>query len=286
MKFSNPKVPEDINVSHHRPLADLFILSAGAIALFAALGLVALLVGSYAGRYMPMSWENAMAAAVFEDADATEAADSGGETEAALQALADRMARHMDLPEDLAITVHYMGGEELNAFATIGGHVFILRGLIERMPGENALAMVMAHEIAHAGNRDVAANLGGVLLMQLVLGVVAGSSPEMTEGLIQGPNALLLRRFSREAESRADRDALAAVAAEYGHVAGADAFFRMALQEMGEHMPEEGPEFLSTHPLTEKRIDGLAALAEERGWVMEGERTPLPPALQGLGDES
>lgn len=291
MKFSNPEVPEGINVSKHSPLADLVILSAGAVALFAVLGLAALLIGSYAGRYMPVSWENAIAAAVFEDEAAisgddevAEAAapDSGGEAEAALQALADRMARHMDLPEGLAITVHYLDDDALNAFATLGGHVFIMRGLVERMPSENALAMVMAHEIAHAGNRDIAANLGGALLMQLVLSVVVGSSPEMTEGLIQGPNALLLRQFGRDAESNADRDGLAAVAAEYGHVAGADAFFRMVLAEIGETVPDEGPEFLSTHPLTEKRIEALGELAEARGWTVEGEATPLPPDLQDL----
>ena len=143
--------------------------------------------------------------------------------------------------------------------------------------------MVMAHEIAHAANRDVAANMGGALLLQLVLGTVTGMSPETADGLIWGPNALLLRQFSREAERAADRDALAAVAAEYGHVAGADAFFRIMLDETGETLPEQGPEFLSTHPLTEKRIKELGALAEARGWTAEGEMTPLGETLTALG---
>ena len=80
MKVRNVKVPEGINVSKHRPLADLFVLTAGAIGLFTALGLLALLIGSYAGRYMPMSWENAMAAAVFESEAIDEAAGDDNDT--------------------------------------------------------------------------------------------------------------------------------------------------------------------------------------------------------------
>ena len=285
MKFRNVKVPGGINVSKHSPLADLFILSAGAVALFGAIGLIALVVGSYAGRYMPMSWENAMAAAVFDAGEAGEPAAESGPAEAALQDLANRLSAQMALPEGLVITAHYMDDGQLNAFATLGGHVFIFRGLVERVPNENALAMVMAHEIAHAGNRDVAANLGGALLMQLVLGIVVGSSPETTEGLIYGTNGLLLRRFSRDAERAADRDGLAAVAAEYGHVAGADAFFRILLEEIGGTLPAEGPEFLSTHPLTAGRIADMRALAEERGWALEGERTALGEDLEELDGE-
>jgi predicted Zn-dependent protease len=38
---------------------------------------------------------------------------------------------------------------ELNAFATAGGHIFITRGLVETLQTEDALAAVIAHEIAH-----------------------------------------------------------------------------------------------------------------------------------------
>jgi predicted Zn-dependent protease len=284
MKIRNVKVREGINVSRHRPVADLLVLTAGAIALFAAVGLLALLIGSYGGRYLPMSWENAMAAAVFEGGETDEEVTTNNrEIETALQAIADRLSANIDLPDDLRITVHYLDKDEINAFATLGGHVFVYRGLITRVAHENALAMIMAHEVAHAANRDVAANLGGVLLLQLVLGTVVGASPETVDGLIWGPNALLLRQFSRDAETRADRDGLTAVATTYGHVAGADAFFRILLDELGEAVPDERPEFLNTHPLTAKRIEDLGALAREHGWSLDGPATLLPQVLTALG---
>lgn len=282
MKIRNVKVPEGINVSPHKPVADLFVLTAGAIGIFLALGLTAFLIGTYGGRYMPMSWENALSEAMYKKGELNDIPEADLRAEAALQTLADRLAANMDMPEDLRITVHYLDDGRINALTTLGGHIFVLRGLIDRVESENALAMVIAHEIAHAANRDVAANMGGALLLQLVIRTVTGASPEAVDGLIWGPNALLLRGFTREAERRADRNALAAVAKTYGHVAGADAFFRILLNEIGETIPDEGPEFLSTHPLTEKRINELNAMAEARSWAVEGEMTPLTEALRGL----
>lgn len=288
MKFRNVQVPEGINTSKHSPVVDLILMSAGVAVLFAALGLTALLIGSYAGRYMPMSWENAFAAAVFGPADGgpEDSEPASGEfpaAEAALQEIVDRLAAGMDLPEELRITAHYMDDNELNAFATLGGHIFVTRGLAARVPNENALAFVIAHEIAHAGNRDVAASLGGALLAQLVLAVVTGANADLADGLIYGPNAIILRRFSRDAERAADRDALAAVAGTYGHVAGADAFFLMILSKSGPTSADEVLKFLDTHPLTAKRIVDLRALAVERGWALEGEVTALAEGLRDAG---
>ncbi|MDR0597461.1 MAG: M48 family metalloprotease [Treponema sp.] len=45
--------------------------------------------------------------------------------------------------------VMILDAPELNAFATSGGHIFITRGLLEALPSEDALAAVLAHEIAH-----------------------------------------------------------------------------------------------------------------------------------------
>jgi predicted Zn-dependent protease len=45
--------------------------------------------------------------------------------------------------------VMILDSPELNAFATTGGHIFVTRGLIEALQTEDALAAVIAHEIAH-----------------------------------------------------------------------------------------------------------------------------------------
>jgi len=45
--------------------------------------------------------------------------------------------------------VNILDSDEINAFATPGGHIFITRGLINCAETEDALASVIAHEIAH-----------------------------------------------------------------------------------------------------------------------------------------
>jgi len=139
-----------------------------------------------------------------------------------LKPLADRIAHAMDLPEEMKITVHYADVDEINAYATFGGHVVINRGLIDKLPNENALAMVMAHEIAHIKHRHPIRSLGRAAVVIIALMAVAGLQGNDVVGTIIGDTgALTLLSFSRGQESQADRSALEAVAGVYGHVAGA-----------------------------------------------------------------
>jgi predicted Zn-dependent protease len=45
--------------------------------------------------------------------------------------------------------VAILDSKEINAFATSGGHIFLTRGLISSAKTEDALAGVIAHEVAH-----------------------------------------------------------------------------------------------------------------------------------------
>ena len=45
--------------------------------------------------------------------------------------------------------VNILDSDEINAFATPGGHIFLTRGLVASATSEDALAAVIAHEIAH-----------------------------------------------------------------------------------------------------------------------------------------
>jgi len=45
--------------------------------------------------------------------------------------------------------VALLDNDEINAFATSGGHIFVTRGLVNAAKSEDALAGVIAHEVAH-----------------------------------------------------------------------------------------------------------------------------------------
>ena len=182
----------------------------------------------------------------------------------------------MALPPDIEVTVHYIDEDAVNAFATFGGHVMIYRGLVERLESENALAMVLAHEIAHVKHRHPIRTLGRGAVVLLALLAFAGiQGDDLIAEVAGSAGSLTLLGFSRSQEKEADATALAAVQRVYGHIGGTLRLYEVLLDEHGE-TSEHVPVFLSTHPLTTDRIAALRTIARERGWTESGKITRLP----------
>lgn len=275
-EYSNPELPEAVNNSDAHPLRS-FVVMAGALA---ALGVgaaltLAVLAGTLA-RYLPYSTEERLIAPY-----AAQYPPTGEPVEAYLQGLADRLARRMALPEGMRLRVHYLDNEVVNAFATLGGHIAVYRGLLREMPDENALAMVLAHEAAHAQHRHPIASLGRGIAFAATLSLASQAAGSRAADSILGSSGMLtLLTFSRAQEEESDDTGLEALVAEYGHAGGAvDTFRRMAAaaREAGR---DEPPLFLSTHPVTERRIARLEQRMAARGWAADGPRTPLPEAVR------
>ena len=272
MKYDNPQIPEGINAHTRHPLKEFATLTLQGSVLLLVLVVLAVVLGGLLGRNMPFSWEKRLSDSVLELPSSNE------RVERALQDLADRLVAEMDLPPEMTITVHYVDEPVVNAAATIGGHILVYRGLLARLPHENALAMLIGHEIAHVHNRDVAANIGSGALLTLIAAALTGRSSGLVDGLANGTSLLVLLRFGRDAERAADRDGLTAVAALYGHIGGADDLYRVLADQSGP-LDAAVPEILQSHPLTEDRRDAIAALARERGWRRDGAVTALPQDL-------
>jgi predicted Zn-dependent protease len=264
--------PEGINASRENPLKEFAILLGG---LVLATAILIALVAAFAERiavYVPFEMEQALAGSY-----AKEDAAAPDEVMRYLTGLTERLAAVSDLPEGMRITPHFADEDMINAFATLGGHIVIFRGLLERMPNENALAMVVAHEIAHVKHRDPIASLGRGVLVQLALNAIAGGGDA---DLVLGQTGLLtLLTFSRDMEEDADAQAMRALNAYYGHVAGAAELFEVL------HQGDEAvglPEFFSTHPLDDSRIEHLQELTASAGWSEQGATKPLPPEIVSL----
>ncbi|KPK67080.1 MAG: hypothetical protein AMJ84_13975 [Acidithiobacillales bacterium SM23_46] len=103
-----------------------------------------------------------------------------------LQQLVDHLAIAQELPADMRLTVHYVDKDTINAFATVGGHIVVFRGLLEKMPNENALAMVLAHEIAHVKHRHPIQVLGRGVVVGLALSIVTGATGNQSLGSVLG----------------------------------------------------------------------------------------------------
>ncbi|MEM1221544.1 MAG: M48 family metallopeptidase [Verrucomicrobiota bacterium] len=195
--------------------------------------------------------------------------------EAYLQELADNLAEAMELPEQIQLSVHYVDNEEANAFATLGGHIFVLSGLVEMMPDENSLAMILAHEISHIKHRDPMASMGRGVVLSMLLSYFAGGSTH-GENLSSLGGQLGLMTYSRQQEKRSDIDALKALHAYYGHVTGYDFFFK----EMNKLHPDDESvsDWLQTHPDLPVRIETLEKVIDANAYKLEASH-PLPEKI-------
>lgn len=275
MQYENPKIPEGINVSSEHPLKEFAQLLIGTVVVVTILVAGLALLAEKLVHYIPFEMEKEIAAQYPGKLPArTPVTDY-------LQTLADQLAAAQDLPASMRITVHYVDDNTVNALATLGGNVVFFRGLVEKLPNENSLAMVMAHEIAHIKHRHPTIALGRGVVVGLALTALTNLSGSGLAGNVLSDAGLLtVLSFNREQEAEADRSALAALARHYGHASGADTFF-VTMQELPAHKSRENiPTFLSTHPATKDRIDRLRALAQQNGWAMDRPTVPLPGVIQ------
>jgi len=198
----------------------------------------------------------------------------------ALQAYVDglggKIAAGMDLPADLQIDFFVIEGSTVNAFTTLGGYIFVFDGLVQELDDENSLAMVLAHEIAHAANRDPLSAASRGILLQIMISSLSGNGgidPARTSEL---GSDLMLSVYSREQEEVADQVAVKALQRQYGHVGGATRLFEALQAYYGD---DEVPEILSSHPDTGDRIAAITAFVSEQGWSSEA-TSPYPSDVE------
>jgi len=272
MKYRNPEIPEGINTSKQHPLKDFFILTGGVLGGIALCAFLLSLFVEHLAIYIPFSIEQQ----IMQNIDIDDVENSSSEIQIYLDELSNNLLPYIDLPKDITIKINYIDEPIENAFATLGGHISIYRGLIELLPNENALAMVVAHEIAHIRQRDPVIALGRGVVVGLFLTAIAGTSTDrFVSNVITDTGTLTVLDFNRKQERHADEIALKALAGYYGHVNGADTLFKKFLKIESQH-DNHTPEFFSTHPLSDNRIREIQKQANKNNWPLEGNTVALP----------
>lgn len=167
--------------------------------------------------------------------------------------------------QDYIYQFYVIKSDELNAFTTPGGKIYVYTGLLDRMKKDEEIAFVLAHEIGHCAARHVVkkfqAALGYNLLGSIVLSQIEGSGAgvsaqavNMSAGVLSN---LVFSAYGRQDELQADSLGL-----KYMILAGYDpqgAVDALAVLEAGSKGPDI-PEILRTHPHLEKRIQQVKAI--------------------------
>lgn len=276
MSYENRQVPEGINVSHEHPLKEFFALLAGLIAIIASVVFVLAMLAHHLAPLIPFSMEQKLLGSVeIAWQDEKEIGRGDEKVQQYLQTLGAELAAEMDLPDDMQLNIRYSKDKTVNAYATLGGNIVMYRGMLRQLPHENAVAMVLAHEIAHVKLRHPIVAAGRGITIALALASITGlSDNSMVAGLINQIGVTSTLGFSRRQESKADEQALLALQKHYGHVGGAEVLFAV----LEDQSTVKSPAFLSTHPGSAQRIERIRDFAREHS--SSGKVMALPEYLR------
>lgn len=162
--------------------------------------------------------------------------------------------------------VRVFAEDQVNAFALPGRKIGVYQGLLSVAENQHQLATVIAHEVAHVvarhSNERISTQFAASAGLDL-LGALAGEPTPTKQTLFGllglGTQVGVLLPFNRRQESEADLLGLRLMAeAGFDPRASVDLWRNMI--EKGGRSP---PEFLSTHPSGESRIEALQARMPE-----------------------
>jgi predicted Zn-dependent protease len=149
----------------------------------------------------------------------------------------------------------------LNATCAPGGKITFYTGIIEQLNlSDDEIAAIMGHEIAHAlrehGRERVSQAMAQTLVVNVAM-AAAGSYGSVVGAANQVAYYVLVLPNSRDNESEADAIGLELAArAGYNPMGAITVWQKMIKATKG----KSSPEFLSTHPSGETRIEQLTAL--------------------------
>lgn len=185
-----------------------------------------------------------------------------------IKCLARRIVTNMDQDNDFSeweVTV--FDDKQVNAFALPGKNIGVYTGLIKAAKNNDQIASVLGHEVGHVlaehGNERVSQNLvvqGGLLASSIALDTGSSAKNNLiiaSLGIASQVGVLL--PFSRKHESEADEIGQNLMAKAGFDPRESVAFWKI-MQKEGGSAP---PEWLSTHPANQSRINGLESNMEK-----------------------
>lgn len=151
----------------------------------------------------------------------------------------------------------------LNAFCTPGGYIYVYTGILKFLESEDELAGVLAHEIGHAdmrhSTRQITTMYGSTFVVDVLQLMLLG---QINSNVTQLTTSIIGLQYSKSHETEADQRSVLYLCNTPYRADGAAGFFEK-LEKQGQ--TAKVPEFLSTHPNPENRIEHFHNAATTMG---------------------
>lgn len=147
--------------------------------------------------------------------------------------------------KNIPYTFQVVNDSRINAFATMGGYVYVTTGLLYAADNEAQLASVIAHEVAHIEERHLVEQMRQSAVTQ---GIATAAGLDRNAAANIGLDLALNKPRSRKDEFEADRVGFRLLRQAGYATSAMPAFLQKLVRSSG------SPTFLSTHPAVPDRI--------------------------------
>jgi predicted Zn-dependent protease len=160
--------------------------------------------------------------------------------------MGQRLAAKSSRPK-IPYTFQVVDDNGVNAFATMGGFVYVNTGLLKLADNEAQVVSVIGHEIGHIARRH---SIKQMRELAIARGIATAAGLDRNTAVGLGVELALRRPNSRKDEYEADQEGLKNMGASgYAQYEMITFFQKLLAQSRG-----STPTFLSTHPDTKNRI--------------------------------
>jgi len=271
------KLPrEDVNYSKDEHLKNMFIMLFGVLTIIILLFWCLGILGSYLAEQLSDTQE-AKIAKFFSHKFKTSKRVKPEIQEKIFQMRNNLLAQVDNSSSTYSFDVAILCKPTINAYALPGGIIVLFSGLLEKLPHEEALSLILGHEMGHILHRDHLHQLGRSLVFMVIAMVFnVGSRDHMGNLLFNWTQNSLFTKFSRDQEKAADLLGLT-----LAHKAGINLFEAIILFDVLKS-PDYLPDFFLTHPTSPKRKAYLRQMAEELSFPLKRKRKKQHYPFKGM----
>lgn len=166
-----------------------------------------------------------------------------------------QFADNMKLTNNYELHAYVVLDAEVNAFALPGGYIIINTGILKKMKSYEELAALLGHEVTHINERHSLRSMLGSISTGIFLSIITGDASGITSFLMNNAEKIRQLSYSRKLEQQADDESVALMVKNNVNPRG--------MIELMKRLQEEEeikvPKLLSSHPLTQDRIDNAKA---------------------------
>ncbi|HLD87981.1 MAG TPA: M48 family metalloprotease, partial [Candidatus Omnitrophota bacterium] len=140
-----------------------------------------------------------------------------------LERIGVRVARVSDR-QDYQYHFYLIDSDEINAFTVPGGNIYFYTGLLRRLPSDDQVASVLAHEVGHCAAKHTVkkfqAGMGYDLARNVLVNILALKAPGVQS--VAGLSADAVMNLATSAYSRRDEYEADRLGIKYLYLAGFD----------------------------------------------------------------